>query len=85
MTNLNLIDFVDASALASEAVRERTLTLTGKGGSGAFVYTDNGMQELDAIEDKRLRLIRKMLFELTALGIRFEDPELNEELNKYQP
>lgn len=85
-TNINLIDFVNAEEIANESVAERTLTLTPKtGGSVEVVLTGNGYKNLDDIEDKRIRLIRKMIFDLTAKGIQFDDPEINEELTKYQP
>ncbi len=85
-SNINLIDFIKADEIANESVAERTLTLTPKtGGAMEVVLTGNGYKNIDDIEDKRFRLIRKMLFELTAMGVQFADQELNEELNKYQP
>lgn len=85
MKNINVVDFIEASQIAEESVTERIITLGFKTTYGESVLTGNGYRNLDEIEDKRFRLIRKMLFEMTAMGIKFQDIELIEELNKYRP
>lgn len=80
MINTNLINFLDATEIATESLSQKTLKLKAK---TTKALTENDLDVVD--NDKRLRLIRKMLFELSAQGFQFSDSELIEELNKYQP
>jgi hypothetical protein len=80
MINTNLINFLDATEIATESLSQKTLKLNAK---TTKALTENDLDVVD--NDKRLRLIRKMLFELTEQGFNFSDSELIEELNKYQP
>ena len=80
MINTNLINFLDATEIATESLSQKTLKLKAK---TTKALTENDLDVVD--NDKRLRLIREMLFELSAQGFQFSDSELIEELNKYQP